>query len=347
MVAVRLTRCITAASTFPIGPKARCPCVSSGSWPCWRWLPSFLPSHSRKPSSTGVVKDASGAVLPGVTVEAASPALIEKVAHAPSPTARGQYRIEDLRPGTYTRHVLAAGLQHVQARRHRADRLVHRDDQRRPQGRRARGDDHRHRRDAGRRRAERAARDDAEQRRRQVDSDRAQLQRDGRRSCPASSTNLNDVVTGTATTQFPIHGGRNNEGRLTVDGLNIGNPPGGNQPPAYIADVGNAQEVTFTTSGGLGESETAGLVMNIVPKTGGNTMSAARCSSAAPARSCSRTTSRRSSRPPGLAAPTPLTKVYDLNGAFGGPIKQDRSLVLRQRAHAGQHAHHRRTCSTT
>ncbi len=87
---------------------------------------------------------------------------------------------------------------------------------------------------------------------------------------PGVVTNLNDTVTGTATTQFPIHGGRNNEGRLTIDGLNIGNPPGGNQPPAYIADVGNAQEVTFITSGGLGETETAGLTMNIVPRTGGN-----------------------------------------------------------------------------
>jgi hypothetical protein len=87
---------------------------------------------------------------------------------------------------------------------------------------------------------------------------------------PGVNTNLNDVVSGTATTQFPIHGGRNNEGRLMIDGLNIGNPPGGNQPASYIADVGNAQEVTFTTAGGLGESETAGLVMNVVPKTGGN-----------------------------------------------------------------------------
>src|SRR6185295_1283494 len=82
----------------------------------------------------------------------------------------------------------------------------------------------------------------------------------------------NDTVTGTATTQFPIHGGRNNEGRLNIDGLNIGNPAGGNQPPQYSADVGNSQEVTFTTSGGLGESETGGLVMNILPKTGGNTL---------------------------------------------------------------------------
>ena len=52
-------------------------------------------------SITGVVKDTSGAVLPGVTVEAASPALIEKVRTAVT-DGTGQYRIVDLRPGTYT-----------------------------------------------------------------------------------------------------------------------------------------------------------------------------------------------------------------------------------------------------
>ena len=52
-------------------------------------------------SIAGVVKDASGAVLPGVTVEAASPALIEKARTVVSGTS-GQYRIVDLRPGTYT-----------------------------------------------------------------------------------------------------------------------------------------------------------------------------------------------------------------------------------------------------
>src|SRR5947199_5021778 len=50
---------------------------------------------------TGVVKDASGGVLPGVTVEAASPVLIEKVRSVVSDST-GQYRIVDLRPGTYT-----------------------------------------------------------------------------------------------------------------------------------------------------------------------------------------------------------------------------------------------------
>src|SRR5438309_12057146 len=49
----------------------------------------------------GVVKDTSGAVMPGVTVEAASTALIEKVRSAVSDD-QGQYRIVNLVPGTYT-----------------------------------------------------------------------------------------------------------------------------------------------------------------------------------------------------------------------------------------------------
>src|SRR5262245_13956158 len=49
----------------------------------------------------GTVRDTSGAILPGVTVEASSPALIEKVRTAVS-DGTGQYRVEDLRPGTYS-----------------------------------------------------------------------------------------------------------------------------------------------------------------------------------------------------------------------------------------------------
>jgi hypothetical protein len=49
----------------------------------------------------GIVKDTSGAVLPGVTVEASSPALIERV-RTVATDSQGQYKILDLRPGTYT-----------------------------------------------------------------------------------------------------------------------------------------------------------------------------------------------------------------------------------------------------
>src|SRR6188472_1449641 len=62
----------------------------------------LLPALARAQSVfTGTVKDTSGAVMPGVTVEAASPVLIEKVKSAVT-NENGQYRIVDLRPGTYT-----------------------------------------------------------------------------------------------------------------------------------------------------------------------------------------------------------------------------------------------------
>src|SRR5688500_6938048 len=56
---------------------------------------------SAQASITGVVRDSSGAVLPGVTVEATSPALIEKMRSAVT-DGNGQYRIVDLPRGTYS-----------------------------------------------------------------------------------------------------------------------------------------------------------------------------------------------------------------------------------------------------
>ena len=61
----------------------------------------LVPALARAQSMfTGTVKDTSGAVMPGVTVEAASPVLIEKVKSAIT-DENGLYRIVDLRPGTY------------------------------------------------------------------------------------------------------------------------------------------------------------------------------------------------------------------------------------------------------
>ena len=63
-------------------------------------------------SITGVVRDSSGAVLPGVTVEASSGALIEKVRTAVT-DGTGQYRIIDLRPGTYVVTFVLTGFSTV------------------------------------------------------------------------------------------------------------------------------------------------------------------------------------------------------------------------------------------
>src|SRR5262245_43830106 len=60
-----------------------------------------LAASAQTSTIAGTVRDASGAVLPGVTVEVASPALIEKVRTATT-DGSGQYQIVQLRPGTYS-----------------------------------------------------------------------------------------------------------------------------------------------------------------------------------------------------------------------------------------------------
>src|SRR6187549_1082884 len=263
----------------------------------------------------GSVKDTSGAVLPGVTVEASSPVLIEKVRNAVS-DSNGVYRIEDLRPGTYTVTFTLPGFATLKREGIQLTGTVTAavDADMRVGG------------------LEETVTVTGESPILDVQSAKHEttLNNDVLKSIPTVRsynamvvvvpgvvTNLNDTVTGTSTTQFPIHGGRNNEGRMTIDGLNVGNPPGGNQPPAYVADVGNAQEVTFTTSGGLGESETGGLTMNVVPKTGGNRISGSAFFSGT-------NDSLQSKKASFGLVPTPYDYIYDLNGAVGGPIRQDK-----------------------
>ena len=111
---------------------------------------------------TGVVRDTSGGVLPGVTVEAASPALIEKVRSVVTDDT-GQYRIVDLRPGTYSVTFTLPGFSTVRREGIELDRHLRRHGERRPEGRRPRRDDYGHRRNADRRRAERPRAADGQQ----------------------------------------------------------------------------------------------------------------------------------------------------------------------------------------
>ena len=64
-------------------------------------LPVRVYGQTSQSALAGVVRDTTGGVLPGVTVEAASPALIERV-RAAATDSSGVYRIVDLRPGVYT-----------------------------------------------------------------------------------------------------------------------------------------------------------------------------------------------------------------------------------------------------
>src|SRR4051812_15268144 len=76
-------------------------------------LAALIPASAYAQASlAGVVRDASGAVLPGVTVEAASPVLIERTRTTVT-DGSGQYRIIDLRGGTYTVTFTLSGFSSV------------------------------------------------------------------------------------------------------------------------------------------------------------------------------------------------------------------------------------------
>ncbi|HKF67809.1 MAG TPA: carboxypeptidase regulatory-like domain-containing protein [Vicinamibacterales bacterium] len=270
---------------------------------------------------SGTVKDASGAILPGVTVEAASPALIEKTRSAVTDGA-GQYRIESLQPGTYTVTFTLSGFSTLK----RDDVVL-----------------------SGSGvvtiNADLKVGGVAETitvtgQTPVVDVQSTKtavtLDNETMRSLPAVrsysyvltavpgiQSNITDVNTGPVFAIFPVHGGRGVESRLTVEGMNISNPPGGNQPPNYTADIGNSQEVTVQTAGGLGEFETAGVQMNIVPKQGGNNLSGLFAASGfSKGMQSDNYSSDLQNR--GAGTPNPTYHVYDVNGAAGGPIMKDK-----------------------
>ena len=85
-----------------------------------------------------------------------------------------------------------------------------------------------------------------------------------------AGTNLDIQVT-PGMLVFGGAGGRNNESRIQVDGLNTGAAFNGAGVSSYVPDISNAQEIATTTSGGMGEAEVGGPSFSIVPKTGGNT----------------------------------------------------------------------------
>ena len=124
----------------------------SSSWCALVAVPSIAFAQA---SIVGTVKDASGAVLPGVTVEASSPALIEKTRTVVTNGA-GQYSIENLRPGTYTVTFTLTGFATVKREGIELTGSFIGDRERRHESRSGVGNGHGQRRSAGGRRDERA-----------------------------------------------------------------------------------------------------------------------------------------------------------------------------------------------
>ena len=283
----------------------------------------LLPSVARAQAAiTGVVRDASGGVLPGATVEAASPVLIEKARSVVTDT-NGQYRIVDLRPGTYSVTVSVPGFTSVKREgielsgnfvaTVNADlRLGVLEETVTVTGESPVVD---------------------------VQSTRSQqiIDRNVLAAIPSSrnvggiqaivpgmtasgdSGGINGSMQGGASA---IHGGRANDSRIYADGINMGwagsSGGGGNMP-----QVAAAQEVVMTISGGLAEAETGGVIFNAVPREGSNTFSG-QFNYTGSNDTLQGSNYTQALKEAGLRAPFELISVYDVNGMYGGRILRDK-----------------------
>jgi hypothetical protein len=278
-------------------------------------------SAQAQASLAGVARDSSSAVLPGVTVEAASSVLIEKVRTALT-DGSGQYRLTELPPGTYTVTFTLPGFSTV--RREgvnvggvgvitiNADMRI-----------------------GGLQETitvtgETPIVDVQSARRGTTLPDDVIAALPATRGynaliflVPSVTGGSNQIDLMPAMRIFTSHGGRGNEGRVQVDGLNIGAAFNGGGVSGYVSDTPNAQEISTTLSGGLGEAEIGGTQMNIIPKTGGNSFSGSFFLSSAGEWSQGSNVDEELEAQ-GVTNPNALIKNWDVSASVGGPIMRDR-----------------------
>lgn len=269
-------------------------------------------------SITGSVKDPSGGVLPGVTVEAASPALIEKTRSAVSDAA-GLYRIVDLPPGTYSVSFTLTGFKKVQ----REGVVI--------QG-------------------TFAAAINAEM---QVGTLEETITVSGTPTVDVSNNTQQFVVDrdildqiptpirntpsralllpGTTVTPFvlgqytmAVHGSSSSDTVIAIDGMRVNNLCGSGQYSGFYMNDAAIEEVTFTTGAESAEMQSGGMRINSTPKDGGNSFSGTFFMYGAG--SGLQADNRSDAMKSGPAAiPKPgIAYTYQINPSFGGPIKKDK-----------------------
>jgi hypothetical protein len=308
----------------------------------------------------GTVKDASGAVMPGVLVEVTSPALIEKVRSATT-NADGRYNITNLPIGTYQVTFSLEGF----AKQQRNDVILSSGFTANINGEMKVGQvtetvvvtastpavDVQN--------ARQAITFEGEQLRdlptnRNVNSLLALTPGITSGYAPGNGTgicsggigvfcnpgvtgfNAGGVVAGSSRA-FDDNADNTNlsQGRVMVDGQVVnsgGSVPIVGQTGGYTADLANAQEVTIQLSGALGESETGGASINIIPRTGGNRYAGDFNATYtrgdpinAPDNNWKDWFGTNNKAYPGIPAVfQPVISDHDVSGAYGGPIKRDR-----------------------
>ena len=273
---------------------------------------------------SGVVRDASGAVLPGVTVEATSPALIEKVRTTVT-DGTGQYAIENLRPGIYTVTFTLPGFATVEREgvelsgsfnaRINADLRVGAVEETITVT------------------GETPVVDVASTRQQRV-LDREildALPNSGLRTglgvlIPSVDFRRQDVggagvraVTG----NMVAHGARSEDAGTTLNGMTIATFGTGAATATIFLNPMGLQEMTVSTGANDAELHAGGVRTNYVLREGGNTFNGVVFGAYAPGKwQADNLTDELRSR--GLAAPNKIRANWDINPAFGGPILRDK-----------------------
>ena len=274
-------------------------------------------------SIAGVVTDDSGAVLPGVTVEASSPVLIEKVRTVVTDST-GRYRLVDLRPGTYVVSFALPGFSGV-------------------------------RREGVLLEGTFTATIDAQLKvgsveetltvtgespvvdiqgvsaQRSVDKQVIDTIPAGRNHIqygvliPGVTSATRDVG-GTRTlalTSMAIHGGRAGDQRVMVDGLVIRNVGSNGSLTNLFPDMSSTQEITVDYGAVSAETMSGGVRVNYIPQQGGNALSGRFFGTFVNDKFQSDNFSEEL-RQQGLREPNSLNRSYDVNPSVGGAIVSDK-----------------------
>ena len=282
-----------------------------------------IPTMARAQSAiAGVVKDASGAVLPGVTVEAASSVLIEKTRSVVT-DGQGQYKIVDLRPGVYLVTFSLPGFQ-----------TVKRDGLELPSSFTATVNA-----DLKVGSLEESVTVSGQSPVVDVQSTvhTQVLNRETLDSLPTGRTiqGLGQLVVGIALsipdvggtramqqTYMSTHGMDATNNTVQVDGLMVNGLQSDGAVQSYFNDAMN-QEVSYQTSGIGADTSSGGVRLNMIPKEGGNRFAGTFFSSWRDGK-WQADNFTQDLKDSGLANPSAIQRIYDVNFSLGGPVKKDK-----------------------
>ena len=280
----------------------------------------LLPAAARAQGSiAGAVKDPSGAVLPGVTVEASSDALIEKTRTAVTDSA-GNYRIVDLPPGTYSVTFTLTGFKTV-----RRDGILIQGTFSAPVSEQMQ---------VGA--VEETITVSGASPTVDVNNNRAQFVIDREildqiptpmRNTPARAL----LLPGTVVTPFvlgkysmSVHGSSTADMVIAIDGMRVNNLCGSGQYSGFFMNDAAIEEVTFTTGAESAEMQNGGLRINSTPKDGGNTFSGTFFAyGAGSGLQADNRTDAMKSGPAAIPKPG-IAYTWQINPSFGGPLKKDK-----------------------